>query len=73
MTLASLITLGASAVVVLCALWMRFALVALNQDMREILARQSALGGDLALAFELTQASLNKLEKRVKMLEDELL
>lgn len=65
--------LGAALGVIIATLWLRFAIVTLNQDMRQILARQGMIANDLAVAFEVTTVSIGKLEKRVKELEDEVL
>lgn len=67
------IVLAAAAVVAAAALWMRHAIVALNQCMRVMLANQVAIRDTFEAVRRETTVELDKIKKRIKELEDEVL
>lgn len=67
------IVLAAAAVVAAAALWMRHAIVALNQCMRVMLANQVAICDTFEAVRRETTVELDKIKKRIKELEDEVL
>jgi hypothetical protein len=72
-TIAPFVELGGLAIVIGATLYLRAAIVSFNKDLRSILTYQGVMSRDLAVAFETTKASIDGLEKRVKVLEDEVL
>jgi hypothetical protein len=63
------LSLIATIAMVSALIWVRFAFVSLNQDLRMLLARQA----DTVMAFEEMSVSFARLEKRIRAIEDEVL